>query len=50
LEDDIKMYLREREDKPAWTGLIWLRMGQVEGPCEHGNEPLGSINYWEILE
>jgi hypothetical protein len=22
----------------------------VEGSCEHGNEPLGSIKCWEILE
>jgi hypothetical protein len=22
----------------------------VEGSCEHGNEPLGSLKYWEILE
>jgi hypothetical protein len=21
----------------------------VEGPCEHSNEPLGSIKCWEIL-
>jgi hypothetical protein len=22
----------------------------VEGSCEHSNEPLGSINWWEVLE
>jgi hypothetical protein len=22
----------------------------VEGSCEHGNEPVGSIKCWEILE
>jgi hypothetical protein len=22
----------------------------VEGSCEHGNKPLGSIKCWEILE
>jgi hypothetical protein len=22
----------------------------VEGSCEHGNEPSGSIKYWEVLE
>jgi hypothetical protein len=22
----------------------------VEGFCEHGNEPLGCIKYWEIFE
>jgi hypothetical protein len=22
----------------------------VEGFCEHGNEPSGSIKYWEVLE
>jgi hypothetical protein len=22
----------------------------VEGSCEHGHEPSGSIKYWEVLE
>jgi hypothetical protein len=22
----------------------------VEGSCEHSNEPLGSLNWWEVLE
>jgi hypothetical protein len=22
----------------------------VEGSCEHGNEPSGSIKFWEVLE
>jgi hypothetical protein len=22
----------------------------VEGSCEHGNESLGSIKFWEVLE
>jgi hypothetical protein len=34
----------------VWIELIWLRMGTVEGCCEHGNEPLGSIKCREILE
>jgi hypothetical protein len=29
------------------SGSGW---GPVEGSCEHGNEPMGSINYWEVLE
>jgi hypothetical protein len=24
--------------------------GPVERSCEHGNEPSGSIKYWEILD
>jgi hypothetical protein len=24
--------------------------GEVEGSCEHGNEFLGSIRFWEVLE
>jgi hypothetical protein len=24
--------------------------GSVEGPCEHGNEPPGSLKFWELLE
>jgi hypothetical protein len=34
----------------VWTGLIWLRIGPVEGPCEHGNESSDFIKCWEILE
>jgi hypothetical protein len=34
----------------VWTGSIWLRIGPVEGSCEHGNEPSGSIKCWEVLE
>jgi hypothetical protein len=36
----------------VWYGLD--RSGSekdpVEGSCEHGNEPSGSIKYWEVLE
>jgi hypothetical protein len=34
------------------TGWIDLAQdkGPVEGSCEHGNEPSGSINCWEVLE
>jgi hypothetical protein len=24
-------------------GLIWLKQGQVEGSCEHGNEASGFV-------
>jgi hypothetical protein len=34
----------------GWIGFIWLRIGTSEGSCEHGNDPLGSIKCWEILE
>jgi hypothetical protein len=37
--DNIKMDLREI----GWYGL-------VEGSCEHGNEPSGSLKCWEFLE
>jgi hypothetical protein len=30
----------------GWIGLIWLRIGT----SEHGNEPLGSIKCWGVLE
>jgi hypothetical protein len=47
--DNIKINLREI----GWdgrVGSIWLRMEPVEGSCERGNEPSGSINRWEFLE
>ena len=50
---------RRWEDKLRWifrkwevveTGLSWLRIGQVAGTCEYGNEPLGSIKCGEFLD
>jgi hypothetical protein len=37
-------------DEGAWTGLIWLRIGQVAGCCESGNELSGFIQCGEFLE
>jgi hypothetical protein len=34
----------------VWIGLMWLRIGPVEGSCEHGNEPSVSMKCWKILE
>jgi hypothetical protein len=36
----------------GWYGLdrSGPGLGQVEGSCERGNEPSGSINCWEVLE
>jgi hypothetical protein len=34
----------------GWIGLIRLRTGISGGSCEHGNEPLGSIKCWDVLE
>jgi hypothetical protein len=31
----------------GWYGSGY---GPMEGSCEHGNEPSGSIKCWEILE
>jgi hypothetical protein len=47
--DNIKMDLREIE----WGGIEWIErtgLGSVEGICEYGNEPSGSIESWEVLE
>ena len=33
----------------AWTALLCLRIGQVAGSCECGNEPPGFIKLREIL-
>jgi hypothetical protein len=41
LRDIMGWYGQDRSD----SGL-----GPVEGSCEHGNEPSGSIKFWEILE
>jgi hypothetical protein len=41
----------------GWDGMGWYGLdqsgsglGPVEGSCEYGNEPLGSIKCWEVLE
>jgi hypothetical protein len=39
--DNIKM-----RDRMEWSGLD----GLVEGSCEHGIEPSGSIKCWEVLD
>jgi hypothetical protein len=46
----ILKWMLERQDGMVWIGLIWLRIGPVEGSCEHGIEPSGSIECWEVLE
>jgi hypothetical protein len=47
-EDNIKMDLREIERGDVDCSDSGL--GPVEGSCEHGNEPSGSIKCWEILK
>jgi hypothetical protein len=37
-EDNIKMHPQE-VGWGAWTGMIWLKIGQVVGSCECSNEP-----------
>jgi hypothetical protein len=44
--NNIKIDLREI----GWDGMDWIDLALVEGSCEHGNEPSGSIKCWEILE
>jgi hypothetical protein len=47
--DNIKMHLREI----GWGGMDWIDLVQdrdVEGSCEHGIEPSGSVKYWGFLE
>jgi hypothetical protein len=41
-----------RENRMGWYAVDSSGSGQepVEGVYEHGNEPSGSITFWEILE
>jgi hypothetical protein len=39
-----------KQDERAWTGLTWLRMGQVAVFCEHGNEPSGTTKCRKCLD
>jgi hypothetical protein len=37
----------------GWGGMDWIDLAQDRNQwmtCEHGNEPSGSIKYWEVLE
>jgi hypothetical protein len=34
----------------AWSELLWLRIGQMAGACECGNELSGSIKCGEFLD
>jgi hypothetical protein len=48
--DNIKMDLREI----GWSGMDWIDLTQdtkpVEGYCENGDEPSGSLKCWEVSE
>jgi hypothetical protein len=49
LVDNVKMDLREIElDGMDWINLA-QGMDQWRALCEHGNELLGSIKWWEVL-
>jgi hypothetical protein len=49
-EDNIKIDLGEM----GWYDMILIHLAQDRNqwraPCEHGNEPSGSIKCWETLE
>jgi hypothetical protein len=50
---DVRTILRRifrQWDVRVWTGLSWLRIGQVMDICECGNEPSGSIKCVEFLD
>jgi hypothetical protein len=47
--DNIKMDPREDGGSMDWIDLDEDRR-PLEGSCIHGNEPSGSIKYWEVLE
>jgi hypothetical protein len=38
----------------GWCGVDWIDLAQerdqLEGSCECGDDPSGSIKYWEVLE
>jgi len=46
--DNIKLDLQEVR-RGTWTGLIWLRKGQVAGCCECGNERPGYVKCGEFV-
>jgi hypothetical protein len=47
-EDNIKLIFRKWK-VGVWTEASWLRIGQMAGICECGNEPSGSIHWGNFL-
>jgi hypothetical protein len=47
--NNIKMDLRDRMGRYG-LDLSGSGQGPVEGSCEHGSKPSGSIIWWEVLE
>jgi hypothetical protein len=48
--DNIKMNIGERGYHPYGLDLSGSEQIPVDGSCEHGNQPSGSITFWKILE
>jgi hypothetical protein len=48
-QNNIRIHLKQIGWR-TWTGLIWLKQGQVAESCECGNEPSGTIKCWECLD
>jgi hypothetical protein len=46
LEDNIKMHLQ----KMGCGGKDWIKLAQLVGTCECGNDPSGSIESGEFLD
>jgi hypothetical protein len=48
--DNVKIDLGE----VGWDFVDWVDLAQDRdqwrGSCEHGNEPSGSIKFWEVIE
>jgi len=49
-EDNIRLDLREI----MWEGVDWIHLAQNRGhwwgPCEHGNDPSGSVKSGEFVD
>jgi hypothetical protein len=49
-EHNIEINLKEMECVFVDWMDVWLRIGTMEGSCEHGIEPSGYKKRWEVLE
>jgi hypothetical protein len=38
------------KDGKVWPGYLWLRVGSRGMPCEHSNEPSGSMKGREFVD
>ena len=45
----LRWIFRKWDGGGAWTGLVWIGLGEVVSSCQRGNDPSGSIKFGGCL-